>query len=371
MDQLRQEYKKLKKTRRDFLPRLPIIQQAKENLNWSDQDLNSLYQTTIEPSNFETITTTDSIFQPNDDISFHKLPKDLFEHTPKPQNTHTQTHGGHTTNQNTKIHIHTHETTPKTNQPQPEQQQQLQMETPVSGTIALLMFLFGFGLEIGQKHWLKLVVSILPRDWIMLSMFVGVSKHIIALFISAFSIPGTPFKAMFIDRSLWSGILFEQSAIDNGTAGRYMLVLFCFICGVMLAEIWHLVDRIWSSMVLLILEKACFYLMAVSVIGEPNRSKFVIFTCIYFVTSLMQVIQEGLMAMSLITSKLYNMDVYVYGVRSLLLLTVSALCYGVLKNTTDQLDFMFLAVVGLTGIQLYKFYYVVKDWLEGEEEEYL
>jgi len=115
-------------------------------------------------------------------------------------------------------------------------------------------------------------------------------------------------------------------------------------------------------------EKGAFYAASLSVIAEPNSSKLVVFTCLWFVVSSMQIVQEALMALTLMTTRNYNMDLYVYGTRCFLYLSLLALSFGVVRHGGEQLDFLLLALLVLTGIQIYKFYLVEKDWLEGEEE---
>jgi hypothetical protein len=347
LDQLTQEYKRIRFIRQQSLPKLQIIQESKEKLGENlVQEIQLLFQTTQSTEQ-----------QEKDHEEQNKNFHDFLERNIK-QETETNHNNQNNNENNNEIN----------NNKEPNENKEINTNpASVGGVLAISMFLFGFVLEFGQKYWLKMLVAVLPRDWIVLSMLVGTFRYIVVFCLSTFSISGTPLKLMFFDRSLYLSSSLEQQT-DNG---KFMLLLFCFISGFLMAEIWVLIDRVWTSMLLIVSEKSCFYVIALSLIGEPNRSKFVLFTCVWFSVSLLQLLQEFLMALTLMTTKHFNLDFYIYATKTLFLLLLCGLSYSVMVNTKDHLDFTLLGLICLTGIQTYKFYWVAKDWFEGEEEEFI
>jgi len=84
----------------------------------------------------------------------------------------------------------------------------------------------------------------------------------------------------------------------------------------------------------------------------------------------MQLIQDFLAFLVLTVfinrSRPLDFDVYIYGFRSLLLLFLFFITYKLQYQV--QLDLVLIGVFLLTASQLYKFYYVVKDFMEGVTE---
>jgi hypothetical protein len=231
-----------------------------------------------------------------------------------------------------------------------------------SGWLPVLVFVLGLALELAQVPLTSLVLRLLPRSLMAFSMLIGTLKHLVML-VLCYRTLVSPFRVLFWDARV------DVDELSHEGSPAAMLLLVSFACGTYVAELWFLVDRLMHTPKPILVERFAAYALLFTAVVAATPAKLVVYALAQFSTSLVRLTQDLLCCATVYFSRHFKLDLYIYGVRALLALSLNAVAYRLLSY--GSLEFVFACVLVSLAAHLYKFYVVVSDWLQGEDEEYM